>query len=133
MKFEIGDKVKVYGLISEHRNRVGSVSDVLQSRKGGTLYEVQFEDEFEPCDTFFEDDSLEKIVEPDPTISFKIDICENVVVAIMIQDERQIARGHGHIIHEGAIGIAQAASYACKKLYESMNGGSMIGGEYRGR
>lgn len=126
MKFEIGDKVKVY-------NRVGVVSDVLESRKGGILYEVQFEGEVEPCDTFFAEDSLEKIIEADPTISFKIDITENVVIAIMIQDERQIARGHGHIIHEGAIGVAQAASYACKKLYESMNGGSMIGGEYRGR
>ena len=125
--FEIGNKVKVY-------NRVGTVVDVLESKRGGeALFEVQFDGESEPNDTFFQEDSLSRIVEADPTISFKIDICENLVVAIMIQDERQIARGHGHIIHEGAIGIAQAASYACKKLYESMNGGSMIGGEYRGR
>jgi hypothetical protein len=71
-------------------------------------------------------------VETDPTITFKIDIADNVVVAIMMQGERQIGRGHGHIIHEGAIGIAQAASYALKMLYTNMNGGSMIGGEYHG-
>lgn len=132
MKFEIGDKVKVYGLVSEHHDRVGFVSDVLQSRKGGVLYEVQFDGEYEPCETFFEEDSLEKIIVADPTISFKVDVAENVVIAIMMQGDRQIARGHGHIIHDGSVGVAQAASYAMKKAYEFLNGGSMIGGDYRG-
>lgn len=132
MKFEIGDKVKVYGLANEHHNRVGEVTDVLQSRRGGVLCEVQFEGEYEPCDTFFDEDSLEKIVVADPTISFKVYIADNVVIAIMLQGERQIARGHGHIIHDGAVGVAQAASYSMKKAYEFLNGGSMIGGEYHG-
>lgn len=126
MKFEIGDKVKVYG------SQAGTVTDVLESKKGGTLYEIHFEGDLEPCETFFEEDSLQRIIETDPTITFKIDIADNVVVAIMLQGERQIGRGHGHIIHSGSIGIAQATSYALKMLYTNMNGGSMIGGEYRG-
>ena len=95
MKFEIGDKVKVYGLTNEHHNRVGEVTDVLESRRGGILYELKFEGDFEPCDTFFEEYELEKIIETDPTISFKVDIADNVVIAIMLQGERQVARGHG--------------------------------------
>ena len=32
-------------------------------------------------------------------------------------------RGHGHIIHEGAMGIAQASAYALKKIWQKMEGG----------
>ena len=34
----------------------------------------------------------------------------------------EIAKGHGHIFHEGVLGIAQAASYALKKLYQKLGG-----------
>ena len=53
----------------------------------------------------------------------------NVVVARLYEtkdgEEKEIAKGHGHIIHEGAIGIAQASSYALKRIYEDLNGGHM--------
>jgi hypothetical protein len=35
--------------------------------------------------------------------------------------KEEIARGHGHIIHEGKIGIAQAASYALKKILQKLS------------
>jgi formylmethanofuran dehydrogenase subunit E len=69
------------------------------------------------------------------TDRFEIFRADNVMVAVMYEQdggvEREIDRFHGHIIHEGAIGVAQAASYAMKKLYTNMNGGSMLvyGGE----
>lgn len=39
--------------------------------------------------------------------------------------ETELGRGHGHMIHEGALGIAQASSYALKKIFEKMNGGTL--------
>lgn len=33
---------------------------------------------------------------------------------------KEIGRGHGHIIHEGALGIAQATSYALYRLYKRL-------------
>lgn len=55
----------------------------------------------------------------------EITYLDDVVVAIFYEvDEHgvktEIARGHGHIIHEGAFGIAQAASYALKKICYSL-------------
>ena len=46
----------------------------------------------------------------------------NTVVAIMTADGEEVTRGHGHIIHEGTVGWAQACSYAIKKAYENMDG-----------
>ena len=55
---------------------------------------------------------------------------KDVVVAILYETvgdvEREIGRGHGHIIHSGAIGFAQAASFAMKKIYTNMNEGKMF-------
>ena len=51
---------------------------------------------------------------------------ENLVVGIMYEvkgsTKTEIVRGHGHIIHEGALGKAQAASYSLKKIYEKLGG-----------
>lgn len=42
-----------------------------------------------------------------------------------------LRRGHGHIIHDGELGIAQAASYACRRLYESLGGTCIPKGVFR--
>ena len=59
----------------------------------------------------------------------------NVVTAVMYEEvdgvEREIDRKHGHIMHSGEIGVAQAASYAMKKIYIGMNDGQYIGSEGR--
>jgi hypothetical protein len=31
------------------------------------------------------------------------------------------ARGHAHILHDGAVGEAQAISYAAKRMFESLD------------
>lgn len=63
------------------------------------------------------------------TYRHEFDYMPTVVVARMYEvkngEERQIGIGHGHIIHEGVIGIAQASSYALRRIYERLNGGSM--------
>lgn len=54
----------------------------------------------------------------------------DVVTAVMYETvngvEREVDRKHGHVIHHGAIGFAQAASYAMKKIYIGMNDGKLI-------
>ena len=57
------------------------------------------------------------------------DVVTAVMYEIVGDVEREIDRKHGHIIHHGAIGFAQAASYAMKKIYIGMNGGKLIGME----
>ena len=62
--------------------------------------------------------------------TFEFEYCENVVVARFFEvtdnSKTELGRGHGHIIHEDAKSIAQAASYALKKLYEKMNNGKLF-------
>jgi hypothetical protein len=51
----------------------------------------------------------------------EIEYLENVVLVILYEATEtgpvEIARSHGHIIHEGVAGIAQAASYAMKGVW----------------
>jgi hypothetical protein len=62
------------------------------------------------------------------TYMHEIEYLDNVVVVrfykVTDDSKQELAKGHGHIIHNGAIGIAQATSYAMKRLYEKMNGGT---------
>lgn len=56
--------------------------------------------------------------------SWTFEVLDNVVVGAMFETvgnrKTEITRGHGHIIHEGSVGIAQAASYALKKAFENL-------------
>ena len=56
---------------------------------------------------------------------YEFDYCDNVVVAILYEVgddyKKEVARGHGHIIHEGVEGIAQASSYALKMIYYKLS------------
>lgn len=56
------------------------------------------------------------------------DVANNVVIAILYEtknggEEREVCRGHGHIIHEGAEGFAQACSWAYKKAFSKIDSG----------
>lgn len=75
--------------------------------------------------TIFPEEALE-IVEVDPVeYVHEIEYLDNVVLVIFYEvkngKKTELARGHGHIIHEGAQGIAQAASYAMKRCYDQFN------------
>lgn len=65
----------------------------------------------------FPEEALELVVEEEPAeYAHEIEYLDNVVLVRFyeIRDGKKIelARGHGHIIHAGAIGVAQATSYA---------------------
>jgi hypothetical protein len=54
-------------------------------------------------------------------------IADNVVIVIIYEVEcgemYEVCRGHGHIIHEGAEGIAQALAYASKQAFIAIDNG----------
>ena len=72
------------------------------------------------------EDNIELYKEPTEYVA-ETQIADKVVIAIIyeIKDQRktEVCRGHGHIIHEGAEGIAQACSYAYKKAFEHIDSG----------
>jgi hypothetical protein len=57
----------------------------------------------------------------------EITYLDNVVLAVLYENTEdgpvELARAHGHIIHEGADGVAQAASYAMRLIWFKIHGG----------
>lgn len=141
MKFKIGDRVKVkeYSDIPENyrtkgiarlHGKVGTVTDKLYSETNGDfLYRVHFDGYERPSNVLWTDKQLYILIKKPIEYKFEFETCDNVVVARFYEMEEgsktEIARGHGHIIHEGDLGIVQASSYALKKIYEKMNGGTL--------
>ena len=119
-KFKIGDKVDTHWI------GIGEVTYVLYSaHKDEYTYEVR---NAENASDLFSEGELELV--PDKkeySMDIKIDIAQNVVIATLYEstnggDASVVGKGHGHLIHEGELGIAQAASYACMRLYKSIGG-----------
>lgn len=129
MEFNIGDRVRSLTFGEE-----GVIEDKMFSKKMGVwLYTIQFDGSRFPFAKAFRAEDLE--FESDPTeYRWELFVADrSLVTAVMYEtvngEEREVARNHGHIIHEGVIGIAQAASYAMKKIYIGMNDGQYIGTE----
>ncbi len=127
-EFNIGDRVIVQLL-----EKPAVIEDKLYSDKHDDwMYTVQLEDNDHPYIRPFEGDELDA-APAEQDYRFEVIKADNVVTAVMYAvsggTEREVSRGHGHVIHAGEIGIAQAASYAMKKCYTAMNGGSYIGTE----
>ena len=120
-KFKIGDHVTAV----QYSGCEGEVADTFNSITTGWMYEVK---SFNGPTFFFREDALELV--PDKkeySMDIKIDIAQNVVIVTLYENTTGetaavVAKGHGHLIHEGEIGIAQAASYACMRLYKSLGG-----------
>lgn len=118
-KFQIGDRVK----IPSKANKIGIVSDIWSSlAKAVVMYAVENEDDHH-CGMYGEDQ-----LEPAPLPTdyrFNVNIEDNVAVVAMIatQGEKSwvCARGHAHILHNGEVGLAQAISYASKRMFESLD------------
>lgn len=119
-KFKIGERVKPI-----HRDIVLEVMDAFYSiRSEKWFYEVR--DHETMTDGTYGEENLELAPAKEFSMDIKIDIANNVVIATMYESlggvQKPIHKGHGHLIHEGEYGIAQAASYACMRLYKSMGG-----------
>lgn len=119
-KFNIGDDVRV-----PRTNESGFITDKMYSeakRKfcyvikphGGGRSFARSENEIEPFNGEVE-------------YRIAMEIADNVVICTIYEIrngiETEVCRGHGHIIHDGAVGIAQACAYATKRaLYAIDNG-----------
>lgn len=138
-KFEIGDRVRIKDyadLPEECRNagfaktcgKEGEIVDMIWSRvKQAGLYRICFDGNDRASRADYPEGSFELLPpEEEATYGFEFDYADNVVVAIFYEyqgeEKTELARGHGHIIHEGAIGIAQATSYAVKRCYDKVSG-----------
>lgn len=80
----------------------------------------------------FPEEALDLVVDEPVEYAHEFEYLDTVVVARFYEvrggERTEIAKGHGHIIHDGAYGIAQAASYALKRIYQSMGGGGRVNG-----
>ena len=118
-KFQIGDRV----IIPSKANKVGIVSDIWASMaKATVMYAV--ENESDGYCGMYSEHQLK--LEPLPIdYTFEAHIDGNVAVATMIATQGDktwiYARGHAHIIHDGAIGLAQAVSYASRRMFEALD------------
>ena len=120
MDFNISDKV-----LETATGIVGTITDRMFSEsRGEYLYVIKPDDGGR---SFMREGG--KIEPYNSRIEYKIaaEVADNVVIGIIYEvengQEYEVCRGHGHIIHEGAEGIAQACSYAFKKAFESIDTG----------
>jgi hypothetical protein len=137
MEFTIGTNVKIkeydelpeavknksVGRLAGHKAEI--VDKVFSEAKGEDYYLLKVEGRKSVSTVCFTEDAFDEIKEEMPTYRYEFEYLPNVVVARLYEGDVLVARGHGHIIHEGAIGIAQASSYALKRIYEDLNGGHM--------
>lgn len=117
MKFNTGERVRFI----DDPEVVGRVLKNYTSADGDNAYLIEYDDE--RGTEIVDEGNLEKF--DNVTYDIKLEYLENLVVARLYEKHEdgwrdEIAKGHGHIFHDGALGIAQAASYALKKLYQKL-------------
>lgn len=142
MEFNIGERVRIkdyYDMPEEARNKrygevsgkEGAIVDKLYSEaKGCTVYKIHIDGYDRPSKCDFIEGSFDLVVGGgEAEYTYEFEYLENLVVARLyeITDGKkvEIGKGHGHIFHDGAYGVAQAASYALKKICDDLNGGSL--------
>lgn len=123
MEFKIGEKVK------HTDGRIGSVVDCMSSGKTGkTYYKILFEGNIKAGSVLYKEEELSSYDEK-AQYTYEFEVLDNLVVARLYEvkggQKIEVMKGHGHIFHDGIYGIAQAASYACKRICEDMNGGML--------
>lgn len=117
-KFQIGDRVK----IPSKALSIGVIRDIWSSVvQNKQMYAVETEGGH--CGLYAED-QLELAPLPiDYTFEAHIDGNVAVVTMIATQGDKTwiFARGHAHIIHDGEVGMAQAVSYAARRMFECLD------------
>jgi hypothetical protein len=119
-KFKIGDRVK----IPSKSLCIGTVYDIWTSQaQSKPMYAVETEGGKRAL-------YAEEHLEPAPIpieYTFSATIEDNVAVVCMIASQGGktwvCARGHAHILHDGEVGMAQAISYASKRMFETLDKG----------
>ena len=137
MEFVIGDRVRIKKYadlpaqmktkgISRIAGCEGEIVDKLISdAKGCTIYKIHLDGYASPSRVEFIKTAIDLVPDEEPPrYTYEFEFLENLVVARLYEivgDEKvEVGKGHGHIFHDGVIGIAQAASYALKKIYQNL-------------
>lgn len=138
MEIKIGDRVHVryYNDIPEdirhkglgkHAGHEGTIVDILHSgARDCEVYRILFDGTSRPSRTDFIESTFDLVKQELATYSYEFEFAENLVVARLYETKgdrkKMVARGHGHIFHDGALGIAQAASEALKQIWKVLEG-----------
>ena len=117
-KYQLGDRVKV----ASRHSIIGTVSDIWHSLvQDSSMYAVDLENGSRGL-------YAENQLEPAPipiTYSWEDHIDGNVAVVTMnaTQGDKTwvYSRGHAHILHDGEVGMAQAVSYAARRMFEALD------------
>lgn len=137
MEYNIGERarVKAYDRLPESAKnkgiakvcgKDGEIVDKLWSEaKGCTIYKIKLDGAAHTSAANFPAEAIDLLSELNKkAYNFEVEILSNLVLVKFFElgedSKTEISRGHGHIIHEGEIGIAQAASYALKKIYQKL-------------
>ena len=126
-KFNIGDKVTVYGV----GNAI--VTDKMYSeKKDKHYYSIQFDGRDIEEDDLFEDDELQEFV---PEVHVEYEVVTDInqtdgMVIVSFYEKRDgnrkfVARGHGHMLRHDALGVVQATSFAARRALLSINNDSV--------
>lgn len=121
---DIPEKLQTNG-VAKMCGEIGTIEDVFYSNaQECDLYVIQF-DNYNKSTKLWKKELLEE-VDDSVTYEYEFEYLEKVVVARLYEvtedSKTEIAKGHGHIIHEGVIGIAQASAYAMKRIYYALQG-----------
>lgn len=128
MEFNIQDTVRVVSyeeLPYELKNKAiakacgkeGEIVDRLYSEaEGGYIYRVRLEDSRSVSTINFTEEMLEPSGGGGNDIEVETVIEDNLVIIRMYQNGEEIRHHHAHIFNDGIAGIAQAVSYAAKRL-----------------
>jgi hypothetical protein len=144
MEFNIGERVRIrryedmpdsvkHKGIAKNAGNDGEIVDKLWSAaRDCMLYRIQFDGFDRVSKTDFPEGTFDRISDlmARKTYTYEFEFLENVTVARLYEvdgdgNKTEIAKGHGHMIHDGALGIAQSASYALKRIYQALNGGKV--------
>lgn len=117
-KFHVGDRVK----IPSKALRIGIISDIWNSlRTSMLMYAVDMED---GTKGMYAENQIEAAPIP-IEYSFKAIIDSNAAIVTMHAEQGEqgwvVARGHAHILHDGEVGMAQAVSFAARRMFESLD------------
>lgn len=131
--FKIGDKVAC----PDKGIDCAEVVDVIHSSASQkTFYWLNANGKMVDRRIKFTDENLVAVEDESVSYDFRIEAEDAVVIVTMFEicegkQDKFVCRGHGHIIHDGALGIAQAASWALRKIYQKLeereNGGKENG------
>ena len=126
-KFNIGDKVTVYGVGN------ATVTDRMYSEKKDThYYSIKFEGSEIEDNNLFDEDELQEYVEEvhaEYEVVTDVNKTDGMVIVSFYEtkgDKRKlVCRGHGHMLRRDALGVVQATSFAARRALMSINNDSV--------